>query len=145
MVTSLLQIAPYMGILFGTYEATRISLFHSNLFPETTSNFLAGGFAGILGKSAVFPLDTIRKRLQVQGPTREKYIHKDIPVYSQGIIKCAKDIIRKEGMRGLYKGLGVALLKSGPSAAVTLWVFDGSIRAWEWLNFRPGRGGTWHD
>jgi solute carrier family 25 (mitochondrial thiamine pyrophosphate transporter), member 19 len=145
MVTSLLQIAPYMGILFGTYESTRVSLSQSNIFSQQTSDFLAGGFAGILSKSAIFPLDTIRKRLQVQGPTRERYIHKDIPLYSQGIVKCAGDIIRKEGVGGLYKGLGVALLKSGPSAAVTLWVFDGSIRVWEWLNFRPGRGGTWHD
>lgn len=134
-----------MGILFATYEATRISLSTSNALPARTSDFLAGGIAGIVSKCAVFPLDTIRKRLQVQGPTRERYVHKDIPVYSQGILHCTKDIIQKEGMRGLYKGLGVALLKSGPSAAVTLWVFDGSLLVWDWINHRPGKGGTWHD
>jgi solute carrier family 25 (mitochondrial thiamine pyrophosphate transporter), member 19 len=145
IVTSLLQIAPYMGLLFGTYEASRASLTTSSLLSSRTSDFLAGGIAGIVSKCAVFPLDTVRKRLQVQGPTREKYIHKDIPVYSQGILQCVKDIMQKEGMRGLYKGLGIALLKSGPSAAVTLWVFDGSLRIWEWMNHRPGKGGTWHD
>jgi len=93
----------------------------------------------VVSKCAVFPLDTVRKRLQVQGPTREKYIHKDIPL-SQGIIHCTTEIIRREGVRGLYKGLGVALLKSGPSAAVTLWVFDGSIRMWEWVNEKNDRG-----
>jgi solute carrier family 25 (mitochondrial thiamine pyrophosphate transporter), member 19 len=134
-----------MGILFGTYESTRTSLYSSTAFSPRTSDFLAGGMAGIVSKCAVFPLDTIRKRLQVQGPTRERYIHKDIPIYSQGILHAIKDIIRREGLRGLYKGLGVALLKSGPSAAVTLWVFDGSLLAWEWINHRPGKGGTWHD
>jgi len=145
VVTSLLQIAPYMGILFGTYEAIRSSLTMSHTFSSRTSDFLAGGIAGIVSKWAVFPLDTIRKRLQVQGPTREKYVHRDIPIYSQGIMHCMKEIIRQEGIRGLYKGLGVALLKSGPSAAVTLCVFDGSLRAWEWIHNRPGKGGTWHD
>jgi solute carrier family 25 thiamine pyrophosphate transporter 19 len=141
--TSLLQIAPYMGILFGTYEYTRSTLTTFMTSPRT-SDFLAGGFAGVVSKSAVFPLDTIRKRLQVQGPTRERYIHRDIPVYN-GITHCMKDTLKHEGLRGLYKGLGVALLKSGPSAAVTLWVFDGSLRVWEWMNDRPGKGGTWHD
>src|SRR5205814_7708991 len=122
-MTSLLQIAPYMGLLFGTYEGTRTSLSAFNGFSPRTSDFLAGGIAGIVSKCAVFPLDTIRKRLQVQGPTRERYIHKDIPVYSRGILLCTKDIVVKEGIRGLYKSLFVALLKSGPSVAVTLWVF----------------------
>ena len=144
-VTSLLQIAPYMGILFGTYEATRTSLTQSSVVSPGISNFLAGGIAGVVSKSAIFPLDTIRKRLQVQGPTRGRYIHKDIPQYTQGILHCAKEIIRHEGITGLYKGLGVALLKSGPASAVTLWVFEGSLHLWEWINHRPGRGGTWHD
>jgi solute carrier family 25 thiamine pyrophosphate transporter 19 len=142
IATSLLQIAPYMGILFGTYESTRSSL--TVYTSPRTADFLAGGIAGVISKSAVFPLDTIRKRLQVQGPTRERYIHRDIPVYS-GVGHCMKDILRHEGVRGLYKGLGIAVLKSGPSAAVTLWVFDGSQRAWEWINNRPGKGTIWHD
>lgn len=133
-----------MGILFGTYEATRLSLSTLIVSPRSC-DFIAGGFAGIVSKCAVFPLDTIRKRLQVQGPTRERYVHTDIPVYSRGILHAAKDILQMEGVRGLYKGLTVALLKSGPSAAVTLWVYEGSLRAWEWLNYRPGKGCTWHD
>jgi solute carrier family 25 (mitochondrial thiamine pyrophosphate transporter), member 19 len=145
ITTSLLQIAPYMGILFGSYETTRTAL--STKFPlsQRTSDFLAGGIAGIVSKGVVFPLDTVRKRLQVQGPTRGRYIHSDIPLYSRGILAATKDIIVREGTRGLYKGLGVALLKSGPSAAVTLWVFDGCLLAWERMNHHPGRGGTWHD
>ena len=132
VVTSVLQIAPYMGLLFGTYEATRSTLLNAHVSSHT-SDFLAGGLAGVVGKSAIFPLDTIRKRLQVQGPTREKYIHKDIP-YTQGVIHCTKDILLREGIKGFYKGLMVALIKSGPSAAVTLSVFEGSIGLWDWIN-----------
>jgi solute carrier family 25 (mitochondrial thiamine pyrophosphate transporter), member 19 len=142
--TSLLQIAPYMGLLFGTYEASRTHIMKTHNASPRVSDFVAGGIAGVVSKCAIFPLDTIRKRLQVQGPTRERYIHKDIPLYS-GIIHTLTRILRQEGLKGLYKGLGIALVKSGPSAAVTLWVFEGSIRFWEWVNHRPGKGGTWHD
>lgn len=142
--TSLLQIAPYMGLLFGTYEASRTHIMKTHSASPRVSDFVAGGIAGVVSKCAIFPLDTIRKRLQVQGPTREKYIHKDIPLYS-GIIHTLTRILRQEGLKGLYKGLGIALVKSGPSAAVTLWVFEGGMRFWEWVNHRPGKGGTWHD
>jgi len=132
-----------MGILFGTYEATRTTLSKTSISPHS-ADFLAGGIAGILSKSAVFPLDTIRKQLQVQGPTRGKYIYSDIPT-TEGIIHCSRNILRVEGIRGFYKGILVALVKSGPSAAVTLWVFEGSIKFWDWIHHRPGKGGTWHD
>jgi len=136
VVTSVVQIAPYMGLVFGTYEATRKALAKHAAIPTHATAFIAGGIAGIVGKCAVFPLDTVRKRLQVQGPTRGKYVHKDIPIYNQGVIQCVKDVIRHEGIRGLYKGLTVALLKSGPSAAITLWVFEGSLRIWNLIHQR---------
>src|ERR1700737_790306 len=142
--TSLLQIAPYMAILFSTYETTRKTLTTHNLTSPATASFVAGGFAGILSKCTIFPLDTIRKRLQDQGPTLNKYIHRDIPVYN-GITHCVRSILRDEGVRGFYKGLGVALVKSGPSAAITLWVFAGGLRVWEWITDRPVGGGMWHD
>jgi hypothetical protein len=145
VMTSLLQIAPYMGILFGTYEPTRHFLTQRSPLSPRTSDFLAGGIAGVVSKCAVFPLDTVRKRLQVQGPTRGRYVYADIPVYGGGIWAAVREIMAREGVRGLYRGLGVALLKSGPSAAVTLWVFDGCLHLWEWVHYRPGRGGTWHD
>jgi solute carrier family 25 thiamine pyrophosphate transporter 19 len=145
VLTSLFQIAPYMGILFGTYEPTRHFLTARSPFSPRASDFLAGGIAGVVSKCAVFPLDTVRKRLQVQGPTRGRYVYADIPVYGGGIWAAMRQIVAREGVRGLYRGLGVALLKSGPSAAVTLWVFDGCLHLWEWVHYRPGRGGTWHD
>jgi solute carrier family 25 (mitochondrial thiamine pyrophosphate transporter), member 19 len=134
VATSVIQIAPYMGLVFGTYERTRKALVAHTTIPTHATDFVAGGIAGIVGKCAVFPLDTVRKRLQVQGPTREKYVYNNIPLYNQGVIQCLKDILRHEGVKGLYKGLWVALAKSGPSAAVTLWVFQGSLRIWHWIH-----------
>jgi solute carrier family 25 thiamine pyrophosphate transporter 19 len=62
--------------------------------------------ASVIAKTGVFPFDLIRKRLQVQGPTRSRYVHKNIPEY-KGVFRTMRDIIKAEGTRGLYRGLTV--------------------------------------
>jgi len=99
------QIIPYMGFFFATYEALRIPLGGLQL-PFGSGDATAGIMASVLAKTGVFPLDLIRKRLQVQGPTRSKYVHKNIPIY-RGVFKTMRHIVNAEGVRGLYRGLTV--------------------------------------
>jgi len=99
------QIIPYMGIFFATYETLRIPMAGLEL-PFGSGDATAGIMASVFAKTSVFPLDLIRKRLQVQGPTRSKYVHKNIPVYA-GVSRTLQAILKKEGMRGLYRGLTV--------------------------------------
>ena len=99
------QIIPYMGMFFATYEALRLPLSGLQL-PFGSGDATAGVMASVISKTAVFPLDLIRKRLQVQGPTRAKYVHKNIPVY-KGVFRTMQHIIKNEGRRGLYRGLTV--------------------------------------
>ena len=99
------QIIPYMGVFFATYETLRLPLGTLQL-PFGSGDASAGVLASVIAKTGVFPLDLIRKRLQVQGPTRSKYVHKNIPVY-RGVFRTMRDIIKKEGYRGLYRGLTV--------------------------------------
>ncbi|EWC45994.1 hypothetical protein DRE_04787 [Drechslerella stenobrocha 248] len=96
---------------------------------------LAGVMGGVVAKTGVFPLDTIRKRLQVQGPTRGMYVHGDIPVH-EGMVKCATDVVRREGWRGLYRGLTVSLVKAAPASAVTMWTYGRVIELGDWLEAR---------
>jgi solute carrier family 25 thiamine pyrophosphate transporter 19 len=99
------QIIPYMGIFFATYETLRLPMGRLEL-PFGSGEAAAGVMASLVAKTAVFPLDLIRKRLQVQGPTRSKYVHKNIPEY-QGVFNSMQAILRTEGRRGLYRGLTV--------------------------------------
>lgn len=99
------QIIPYMGIFFSAYETLRLPLGNLQL-PYGSGDATAGVLASLLGKTAVFPLDLIRKRLQVQGPTRERYVHRNIPEY-KGVWRTARSIVGIEGARGLYRGLTV--------------------------------------
>ncbi|KAI9731954.1 MAG: mitochondrial thiamine pyrophosphate transporter [Cirrosporium novae-zelandiae] len=116
------QIVPYMGLFFSTYEALRLPLAEYNL-PLGTGDATAGVLASVFAKTGVFPLDLIRKRLQVQGPTRERYVHHNIPVY-KGVSQTMKDIIKAEGIRGLYRGLTVSLFKAVPAGAITVWTYE---------------------
>ena len=60
----------------------------------TMDNFIAGSIAGIVVDVSLFPLDTIKTRLQA----------------SQGFAKAG-------GFRGVYQGLGPVAIGSGPGAA----------------------------
>ncbi|TKA82738.1 Mitochondrial thiamine pyrophosphate carrier 1 [Friedmanniomyces simplex] len=120
------QIVPNMGLFFAFYEAFKPLAADIHL-PFGSGDALAGITASILSKSAVFPLDTVRKRLQVQGPTHGKYFGgAKMPVY-RGVAGTIGMIVRREGWRGLYRGLGVSLVKAAPASAVTMWTYERAL------------------
>jgi len=115
-----------MGIFFAIYE-TLHPLTASVSLPFGSADAVVGTLASVMAKSAVFPLDLVRKRLQVQGPTRALYVHRDIPVY-KGVARTVAQVLRTEGPRGLYRGLGVSLVKAAPASAVTMWTYERALK-----------------
>ncbi|KAJ3190045.1 mitochondrial thiamine pyrophosphate transporter [Gaertneriomyces sp. JEL0708] len=133
--TAVLQVGPQMGVVFAIWSAGR-KHFVKPTDSETakqSKNFIVGLVAGIVGKTSIMPFDVIRKRLQVQGPTRSSYIITS-PEYPKSAMACAKQIVRTEGFLALYKGLVPSLLKSGPSSAVTFLVMSMCERGWRGWN-----------
>ncbi|KAF3928124.1 Mitoferrin-1 [Arthrobotrys entomopaga] len=150
---AVVQIVPYMGLFFGSYEGIKTALNKipapniieymvederhravvENVVGRGSVDAVSGTLAGIWAKTGVFPLDTIRKRLQVQGPTRGQYVHGDIPVY-EGVVRCGREIVRREGWRGLYRGLTVSLIKAAPASAVTMWTYGRVVEALGWID-----------
>ena len=121
------QVVPYMGLFFAGYETLRPLLAPVQL-PLGSGDAIAGVTAGVLAKTGVFPLDLIRKRLQVQGPARARYVGGTIPAYGHGVWRTGRSIIRREGCRGLYRGLGVGLVKSAPASAITMWTYERALK-----------------
>ncbi|KAE8149193.1 mitochondrial thiamine pyrophosphate carrier 1 [Aspergillus avenaceus] len=121
------QIVPYMGFFFATYESLRPMMSGIQDMPFGSGDAAAGVIASVLAKSGVFPLDLVRKRLQVQGPTRSKYVHRNIPEY-RGVFNTLAMIVRTQGIRGLYRGLTVSLIKAAPASAVTMWSYETSLK-----------------
>ncbi|KAF7594982.1 mitochondrial thiamine pyrophosphate transporter [Aspergillus hancockii] len=125
------QIVPYMGVFFATYESLRPVMAGGDGWlrelPLGSGDAASGVVASVLAKTGVFPLDLVRKRLQVQGPTRAKYVHRNIPEY-RGVFNTIGLIVRTQGVRGLYRGLTVSLLKAAPASAVTMWTYEKALR-----------------
>lgn len=120
------QVVPFMGIFFVTYEGLRLRLAGLEM-PWGSRDAAAGAMASVIAKTAVFPLDLVRKRLQVQGPTRSRYIYSNIPEYTTAM-RALSTIFQREGLRGLYRGLPVSLVKAAPASAVTLWTYEQSLK-----------------
>ena len=123
------QIVPYMGLFFSSYEIIRsLNLPAVDHLPFGSGDAVVGVFASVTAKTGVFPLDLVRKRLQVQGPTRTRYVHQNIPEY-RGVFDALTSIVRTQGARGLYRGLAVSLVKAAPAGAITMWTYESSLRA----------------
>jgi solute carrier family 25 thiamine pyrophosphate transporter 19 len=128
---TLLSIVPNLGIFFVVYEQVRKVLQRAKLDTLPAPEVSAGFLAGIVSKGMVFPLDVLRKRLQVQGPS---YVHAaNIQLYPTSMVRFAHHIVVHEGIRAFYKGFLISLLKSGPSSAVTIWTFEKSLLVMKYL------------
>ncbi|KAK1319628.1 hypothetical protein QJS10_CPB04g00926 [Acorus calamus] len=80
----------------------------------------AGAAAGVIAASFVCPLDVIKTRFQVHG----------LPKLSKGsvkgslIVSSLEQIVQKEGVRGMYRGLSPTVLALLPNWAVYFTVYD---------------------
>ena len=81
-------------------------------------SLICGGLAGTCSKSIVYPLDVFKKKLQVQGFEEARKRFGQTTRY-KGLLHCAGTIARREGLRGLYKGLSPSLLKAFCSTGLT--------------------------
>lgn len=72
------------------------------------ANLLVGAASGTLAATACYPLDTIRRRMQMRGHS-----------YS-GQLDAFATIWRKEGARGFYRGWAANTLKVVPQNAIRL-------------------------
>lgn len=132
-----------MGLFFATYETLRVPLSSSSVInlPFGSGNAVAGVAASVLAKTAVFPLDLVRKRLQVQGPTRAKYVHTNIPEYD-GVARAISTIVKTQGVKGLYRGLTVSLFKAAPASAVTMWTYERALKVLKEVDSEPSPSST---
>ncbi|KAI8089116.1 mitochondrial carrier domain-containing protein [Halteromyces radiatus] len=127
---ALIQIMPYMGLLFATYDG--LAMAFKKMRDEglvstqykATHDMLSGALSGIISKTAVYPIDVVRKRLQVQGPYLTNYVIQPTKYSSASWSQCMKLIAKQEGFKSLYKGLVPSLVKIAPANAVTFLVFE---------------------
>ena len=68
--------------------------------------FLAGSLAGVVASSVLTPLEVVKTRLQASGATRMR------------LDRILVNIMKTEGIRGLWRGVGINVLGVAPARAV---------------------------
>lgn len=134
VVPAVVQIIPYMGINFALYDyLVRKGGINKNKSVEKENSIssrlnassagMAGFIAGGTSKVLIYPLDTVKKRLQAQtfmlttSPSTSASMIESASGFItnakyRGMLDCILTISKEEGLTAFYKGLVPTALKS---------------------------------
>ncbi|CAI2725094.1 unnamed protein product [Schistosoma spindalis] len=142
LVPSLLLIAPQTGIQFAIYHSLNQMInqgkyyLHPNLIDKSpqfhsgnrsvgpVQSLVSGGLAGIGSKCVIYPLDMVKKRMQVRGFEEARAQFGRIPIRNDGLFRCLLEIWQMEGASAFFKGLRPTLLKSFVSISCRFTVYE---------------------
>jgi len=134
LTPQLVSMVPFSALAFGFYEFLTQTCYKANLNTYTTaednqkylgfySKCVCSALSGVVAKSLTYPLDTIRKRLQVQGFELGRIGMGETPTYS-GMKDCFVKIFQVEGYRGFFKGLVPGNLKAALSTLLYFQLYE---------------------
>jgi len=127
---TLLGMLPYAGVSFLMHDLmgdwlrsrkfAKYTLKDSNTDKKPVlrawAELSAGGFAGMTSQTASYPLEVIRRRMQVGGARGE--------LRFPGIGETAMRIWRENGARGFFVGLTIGYVKVIPMVATSFFVYE---------------------
>jgi len=121
MLSPLLTNSAMGAITFSTWqEAQRLLHIEDGSHAPLSKVFVAGAVAGVVQCSLATPTELVRTKLQVQ--------HEGSRVYN-GNADCIRQVIRAEGLQGLYRGNVSMMLREAPAFGVYFSVYEGTKRA----------------
>lgn len=106
MTSPIAGVAVVNAIVFGVYGHTQRHLPEPDLL---STHFLAGASAGLAQTPVSSPIELAKTRLQLQSSSHNA---------SRSPLQCLRSIYKREGYRGVFKGLGITFLREGPSYGV---------------------------
>ncbi|OJJ51257.1 hypothetical protein ASPZODRAFT_148569 [Penicilliopsis zonata CBS 506.65] len=135
---TLLGMLPYAGMSFLTHDTIGDWLRLPSIAPYTTipgsdlthkdkqgshrlqltaaAELFSGALAGLVSQTSSYPLEVIRRRMQVGGVVGDGR--------RLGIIETARTIMRERGFRGFWVGLTIGYLKIVPMVATGFFVYE---------------------
>lgn len=131
---TVLGMLPYAGVGFLTHD-TVSDLFRSPAIAQWTTlprrkntpegkalplkswaELTSGGIAGMISQTASYPMEIIRRRMQVSGVMGDGH--------HMRIAEAAGIIFREKGFRGFFVGLTIGYVKVIPMSAVSFYVYE---------------------
>ncbi|KYO45422.1 solute carrier family 25 member 47 isoform X1 [Alligator mississippiensis] len=92
--------------------------------PDIFAVLVSGGCAGMLGWGVATPMDVIKSRLQADELGQHKY---------RGLMHCARESVKAEGLTVLFKGLGLNCIRAFPVNMVVFVTYEAVLRLAEHL------------
>ncbi|KAI3397750.1 hypothetical protein diail_10403 [Diaporthe ilicicola] len=131
---TILGMLPYAGVSFLTHDTMGDLLRHPLIAKWTTmpqrrnapegkppplqswAELLAGGVAGLVSQTCSYPLEVVRRRMQVAGAVGDGHRLR--------IAETAALIMKERGIRGLFVGLTIGYVKIVPMSAVSFFTYE---------------------
>ena len=131
---------PYAGMSFLTHDTAGDWLRHPSIAKYTTlpsptasydtnsstnykprplaywAELMAGGLAGLVSQTSSYPLEVIRRRMQVGGAVGDGH--------RLAMAEITRRIWKEKGFRGFWVGLTIGYVKVVPMAAVSFLVYE---------------------
>jgi len=132
-----LAVAPQSGLQFGLYPlfthllgdlVTKTDLTLGEEMITLQGSLVCGALAGVATKTILYPLDVVKKRLQVSGWEEGRRGLGLTPKYSS-LRDCVLCIVRQEGPRALYKGYTPALVKAASTSSIHFMSYEWVCKA----------------
>ncbi|KAJ9598293.1 hypothetical protein L9F63_011033 [Diploptera punctata] len=121
-VPNLLGIIPYAGIDLAVYETIKNSYLRQHNNGETPSVFLllaCGTVSSTCGQVCSYPLALVRTRLQAQVVTNVGQ-----PQEMCSMMGIIRNIIQRDGLLGLYRGITPNFMKVAPAVSISYVVYE---------------------
>ncbi|KAA0038804.1 adenine nucleotide transporter BT1 [Cucumis melo var. makuwa] len=122
LAPSLIGIIPYSATNYFAYDTLRKA--YRKIFKQekigNIQTLLIGSAAGAISSCATFPLEVARKQMQV-GALSGRQVYKNV-------IHALISILEREGIQGLYRGLGPSCIKLVPNAGISFMCYEACKR-----------------
>jgi solute carrier family 25 (adenine nucleotide translocator) protein 4/5/6/31 len=106
---SCVGIIVYRGLYFGMYDSLKPVVLQGNMKDSFFASFLLGWGITIGAGLASYPIDTIRRRMMMTSGEAVKY---------KSSMHAFNEIVKKEGVKSLFKGAGANILRAIAGAGV---------------------------
>lgn len=132
---TMLGMLPYAGISFLTHDSVGDLLRHPSISQYTLirnakartskgskaqlsapAELTSGAVAGLISQTASYPMEVIRRRMQVGGAVGDGH--------RLTIMETAKRIALERGWRGFFVGLSIGYIKIIPMSATSFYVYE---------------------
>ncbi|CAN0838693.1 Adenine nucleotide transporter BT1, chloroplastic/mitochondrial [Linum grandiflorum] len=117
LTPSLIGVVPYAAANYWAYDTLR-KAYKKAFKKEEIGNvmtLLIGSAAGAISSTATFPLEVARKQMQAGALNGGQYT---------SMLHALTGILEKEGLGGLYRGLGPSCLKLVPAAGISFMCYE---------------------